>query len=291
MAMGLRRRETAVSYLFLTPALLCLLIFVVLPTIVALYLSFTEYTILRPPEWIGIGNYIDVFHNDVFIKSFKNTLRYAIIYVPGKLILSLFLAVLLNQTFLRGRGGFLTAYYIPTVTSMTAASFIWLWLYQPDTGLLNGLLRLIGIGPRKWIYSISGVMPSVAAVTIWKDFGHSTVLLLAGLQGIPVELYEAAAIDGAGSWRKFVHISMPLLKPVLLLVLLTSVIMSFQVFTAIYIMTAGGPMNASTTVVHQIYVTAFDYLKMGRASAMSFVLFFIILVFSIPQFRLLQDRF
>ncbi|NLA57679.1 MAG: sugar ABC transporter permease [Firmicutes bacterium] len=288
--MGLRRRETMVSYLFLSPALLCLLVFVVIPTLVALYLSFTEYTILRPPRWIGVSNYLDVFRNEVFLKAFKNTFRYAVIYVPGKIILSLLLAVLLNQRFLRWRGGFLTAYYIPTITSMTAASFIWLWLYQPDTGLLNGFLRLFGLGPYRWIYSVEGVMPSVAAVTIWKDFGHSTVLLLAGLQGIPGELYEAAAIDGANAWDKFVHVTIPLLKPVLLLVLLTSIIMSFQVFTAIYIMTAGGPMNASTTVVHQIYVTAFDYLKMGRASAMSFVLFFVMLIFSIPQFRLLQER-
>jgi ABC-type sugar transport system permease subunit len=249
------------------------------------YYSFTRYSILRPPIWIGIENYLRLLQDRVFLQSILNTVVYGFMYVPGKIVLALILALLLNARFVKPRGLFLAAYYIPVITSMAAASYIWIWIYQPDSGILNGLLGFIGIPQQQWIYASGSVLPSISMVTIWKDFGMSVVLFVAGLQSIPSHLYEAAIVEGANSWQRLWKITMPLLMPVFLLVLVTSIIMSFQVFTAIIIMTQGGPAYASTTIVHQIYLNAFTYLHMGRASAMSFVLLIIISVFSIPQFQ------
>lgn len=282
--------ERRAAYLFLSPALVAWAVFLILPAFAAVYYSFTKYSILRPPIWIGVENYIHLVQDQVFLQSLLNTVIYTFMYVPGKIVLSLLLALLLNERFVKPRGLFLGAYYIPVITSMAAASYIWLWIYQPDAGILNGLLGYLGIPHQQWIYASGSVLPSISMVTIWKDFGMSVVLFVAGLQSIPSHLYEAAIVEGANSWQRFWKITLPLLMPVFLLVLVTSIIMSFQVFTAIIIMTQGGPAFSSTTIVHQIYLNAFAYLHMGRAAAMSFVLLIIISLLSIPQFQRMRKN-
>ena len=286
----IRRNERLTSYLFLAPSLLIIAIFVLGPAVAALYLSFTEYNIIQPPEWIGLGNYLDLIGDNTFLRSMKNTAHYALIYVPGKIIIGLFLAVLLQQTYVRAKGVFLTAFYIPVITSVTAASFIWLFLYRPGDGIFNSLLKALNLPPQTFIYAASTVVASIAAVTIWKDFGLTVVLFVAGLQGIDKQLYDAASIDGASGWQTFWRITLPLLRPVFLLVLITTVIDSFNVFTAIIIMTDGGPAEASTTIVHQIYNNAFVFLRMGKAAAMSMVLLVLVSVLSVPAFMRLRQQ-
>ena len=286
----IRRNERLASYLFLAPSLIIISIFVLGPAVAAAYLSFTEYNIIQPPQWLGAGNYLDLIGDDTFLRSLKNTGLYALFYVPGKIALGLFLAVLLQQAYVRAKGLFLTAFYIPVITSMTAAAFIWLFLYRPQDGVLNLVLKALSLPPQPFIYGSSTVIASIAAVTIWKDFGLTVVLFVAGLQGIDKGLYDAASIDGANGWQSFWRITMPLLRPVFLLVLITTVIDSFNVFTAIIIMTDGGPAEASTTIVHQIYNNAFIYLKMGKAAAMSMVLLLLVSVLSIPAFMRLRQQ-
>lgn len=270
------------------PALLMLFLFVAVPTIIAFFLSFTDYSILGKPRFVGIQNYRFALHDNVFRKALFNTAYYAILYVPIKVILSFLIALALTQSFINYKKTFMIFFYLPVLTSMTASSMIWLWIYQPDMGILNGILSALHLPRSQWIYGKSTVIPSISTITIWKDFGYDVVIFVAGLSGIPKELYDAAKVDGAHGWSMVKNITLPLLKTTSLFVIVTSIIASFQVFTAIYIMTQGGPENASTTVVHQIYLNAFSYLKMGRASAMSFVLFVIILFFSLIQFKIIR---
>lgn len=270
------------------PALLMLFLFVAAPTIIAFFLSFTDYSILGKPRFVGIQNYRFALHDNVFRKALFNTAYYAILYVPIKVILSFLIALALTQSFINYKKTFMIFFYLPVLTSMTASSMIWLWIYQPDMGILNGILSALHLPRSQWIYGKSTVIPSISTITIWKDFGYDVVIFVAGLSGIPKELYDAAKVDGAHGWSMVKNITLPLLKTTSLFVIVTSIIASFQVFTAIYIMTQGGPENASTTVVHQIYLNAFSYLKMGRASAMSFVLFVIILFFSLIQFKIIR---
>jgi len=276
------------SYTFIMPALLMLFLFVAVPTIIAFFLSFTDYSILGKPRFVGIQNYRFALHDNVFRKALFNTAYYAILYVPIKVILSFLIALALTQSFINYKKTFMIFFYLPVLTSMTASSMIWLWIYQPDMGILNGILSALHLPRSQWIYGKSTVIPSISTITIWKDFGYDVVIFVAGLSGIPKELYDAAKVDGAHGWSMVKNITLPLLKTTSLFVIVTSIIASFQVFTAIYIMTQGGPENASTTVVHQIYLNAFSYLKMGRASAMSFVLFVIILFFSLIQFKIIR---
>jgi ABC-type sugar transport system permease subunit len=287
---SIRFRELSSSYLFLLPALLFLLSFYIIPTLMALYISFTEYSVLEPPVWNGGINYFAIFRNPVFFKSLVNTGVYSIIFIPGKIVLAFIVSLALVHPDMRHGGNFLIAYYIPRMTSMVVASFIWMWLYQPDNGLLNSVLRTLSLPPQKWIFATRSVLPSVALVTIWKDFGYTAVLLVAGLQGIPAQMYEASLIDGANRWQIFWRITFPLLKPVTLLVVIRTFIESFRVFTQIFVMTKGGPANASTTIVHQIYLTGFEYLRLGQASSMSFVLLIILMLAFVPYFRMLRTE-
>lgn len=287
---ALKRKEISSAYLFLLPVLLLLLLFYIIPTIMAFFVSMTDYSMLESPVWLGVGNYIKIIHDPVFLKSIVNTVLYSLIYIPGNIVLAFILALMLLQPFVKMKGTWLTALYLPRMTSMVVASFIWLWLYQPDYGLLNNLLSYIGIPAQKWIYSSSAVLPSVALVTIWKEVGYTTVLVIAGLEGIPKDFYDASEVDGATKWQTFWKITIPLLKPVLLLIIIRTTIESFRVFTQIFVMTKGGPANASTTIIHQIYQTGFEYMRLGEASAMSFILLLILVIVFIPYFRMLRER-
>lgn len=284
--------EERSAYAFVFPALIMLFLFMGLPVIVAFFLSFTDYSILEPPKFIGIQNYIFILKDRIFIRALLNTLYYTLYYVPLKLLLAFFVALALTRSTIisKFKGIFMTFFYIPVITSMAASSMIWLWIYQPDFGILNGILSFLGLPTSKWIYDSKTVIPSISLVTIWKDFGFNVVIFVSGLTTIGGEIYDAAKLDGAKGITLVKDIILPLLKPTILFSLVTSVILSFQVFTAIYIMTQGGPSNASTTVVHQIYLNAFAYLRMGRASAMAIVLFGIILTLSLIQFKLMKSE-
>jgi len=263
------------------------LVFTILPVVIALYLSFTNYDVFTRMDWIGIANYQDVFDDEYFWRALWNTLTYTVWSIPLSMVVGLALALLLNQK-LKGLGLYRTVYYVPVVTSMVAVAMIWVQLFDPLYGVISNGLESIGIKGIDWLGDPRLAMPSVIAVSVWKVVGWNMLIYLAGLQGVQEYLREAAAIDGATRWQTFWRITLPLLQPTTFFIFVTSLIGAFQVFDVVYVMTGGGPANATTTLVHQIYNAAFKALDMGYAAAMSFVLFGIVLAVSAFSFRAMR---
>lgn len=269
-------------YLFLLPALIILGLTVIWPALQAFYLSFTryEYDITQAPEWVGLANFQRLVADKIFWQTLSNTLIYLVGVVPILVFLPLGLAILVNQK-LRGMSWFRAAYYTPVIISMVVAGLAWKWLYA-ENGLLNQMLKLIGFNEGfPWLTSPNWVLFSVMAVTIWKGLGYYMVIYLAGLQSIPNELYEAAAIDGSDGLKKHWDITVPLMKPYLFLVAVISAISATKIFEEVYIMTQGGPRNSSKTVVYYLYDRAFRDLEISYACTIGLVLFLMILGLSI----------
>lgn len=277
-------------YLFLAPALMVLGLTVFWPAIQALYLSFTSYgfDVTQPPLWIGLENFQELLRDRTFWITAKNTLLYLIGVVPILAILPLLLAILVNRK-IRGIRWFRVAYYTPVVISMVVAGIAWRWLYA-ENGLLNQILIGLGLSESgvPWLTSPALALPSVMLVTIWKGLGYYMVIYLAGLQSIPPDLYEAAAIEGSDGWRKHWDITFPLMRPYIFLVTVISAIAATKVFEEIYIMTQGGPLNSSKTIVYYVYELAFQELELSYACTVGLVLFLVILTLSI--LRLMSDR-
>lgn len=251
-----------------------------------LAVSLMQWDIMTPPRWVGLGNYVKLFSADpLFVKSLVNTLYYTVGVVPLGTVLSLLAAVAMNQG-LRAQSLFRTVFFLPSVCSGIAIALLWGWLLSTHFGLVNYMLGLIGIPPVPWLGDRRWAMPAVIIMSIWRGLGYNMVLFLAGLQGIPNEYHEAARIDGAGRWQSFWHITIPLLSPTTFFVLVLSIIGSFQVFEATYVMTSGGPSYATYTIVLLIFNHGFQWFRMGYASALAYILFAIILVFTVLQFRL-----
>lgn len=270
-------------YLFLLPALLVLSMTVFWPALQAFYLSFTryEYDLTQLPQWVGLANLKRLWVDPVFWLTLRNTILYLVCVVPVLVTLPLALAILVNQQ-LRGMRWFRVAYYTPVVISMVVAGIAWRWLYA-ENGLLNQVLEWLGLSQEgiPWLTSPNLAIFSVMAVTIWKGLGYYMVIYLAGLQAIPADLYEAAAIDGSDGIKKHWDITVPLMRPYLFLVAVISSISATKVFEEVYIMTQGGPLNSSKTIVYYLYEQAFRNLEMSYACAIGLVLFLIILVLSL----------
>jgi len=275
--------------LFVAPALLLFFTFAVVPVAYAFYLAFTDYHVLTPPRWLGLANFVALSKDQVFWHALRNTTTYALGYVPGTMVLGLLAAVLLNRP-LRGVYVYRTAFYLPVVTSIIVASVVWLWIYNPQVGLLNWALSLVGIAGPAWLYDTTWAMPAIILLNVWKDLGYAMIIYLAALQGIPAHLYEAAAVDGATGSASFFRITLPLLKPASFFIFVINCISSFQVFGAVYVMTKGGPVHSTTTIVYEIYTNSFQALRMGYGAAESVALFAVIFILSMSNFRLLgQD--
>lgn len=270
---------------FLLPSLVGLLIFTLLPIASSLVLSFFEWDLLTPPKFVGLSNYARLPSDQVFREALGHTLLFIAGYLPLVLVSALAVALLLNQR-LRGVAVFRTLFFIPVVSAWVAVALIWTWLFNPQYGLINYLLGFIGITGPAWLYDPSWAMPAIILTSVWKDTGFVAVMYLAGLQGIPGQLYEAAAIDGASRWHSFRFITLPLLSPVTFFALIISLINSFQVFDQVWIMTNGGPAGATTVLVEQIVRNAFSYSKMGYAAALSWVLFALVFVVTLFQTRM-----
>jgi putative chitobiose transport system permease protein len=286
----MKLRKTYTPYLFLIPALIFMGIFLFYPIVDVFRLSFTNYNMIQEATYVGTQNYENLFNDPLFWKTLKNSFIYLIGVVPLLVILPIFIAILVNRK-LKGIKWFRAAYYIPVVTSMVVVGIMWKWLYRGN-GLLNYLLQTIGLinEPVSWLTSTDFALYSVMAVTIWKGLGYYMVIYLAGLQSIPQNLYEVAQIDGANWWQKHLHITIPLLKPSILLVTILSSIAAMKVFTEVYVMTKGGPINSSKTLVFYIYEKAFENLTLGYAAAMGFVLFVIIFILSFINFKVLGQE-
>lgn len=270
----------------IVPCVLYYALFSGFPILFALYLSVQSWSLIDEPEFVGLGNYVKVLTDDpVFFMGLKNTAVYAVGTVLIGMVLALFVALLINNL-KRGTGVFRTIYFLPVVTSMVAASVVWRWLYQGQFGLFNQILSLLAMSKIPWITSPKYALPSLMAMSIWKGLGFTAVLFMAGLQGIPSTFYDAAQIDGANRWKTLVHITIPLLQPTIVFVLITGFIGAFQAFTEMFIMTRGGPMYSTTTIVMHLYERAFEYFQMGYASAVAFILFAIIIGLTVIQLRL-----
>jgi multiple sugar transport system permease protein len=288
----LRRRswthkQRYAAYLFVLPSLLFLALFVVYPIFSALYFSFTRYTLLEPPLWIGISHYRDLMTDARFLKAIGNTFLFALMTVPVGTALALLLALAIDRP-LRGIMFFRTTYYLPVVTSFVAVSFIWLWIYEPQFGVLNDLFEMLGLPRLHWLRDPSTALLSIAILSIWKNVGYNMVIYLAGLQGIPDHLYEAARVDGANAWQRFWKITLPLLSPTTFFVFVVYFIGALQMFVQAWILTQGGPLDSTLTVVYLIYSNGFEYLKMGYAAAMSMILFLIIAAITYVNTRIIR---
>lgn len=293
----LRRREILWAYAFLGPAFFFLLVLIVFPILFAFWISLHDWSLIpRDFPWIGLENYAAAFRDALTRKSLGNTLYYTVGVVPVGMALALALAMILNQDRLPLRTSLRTVYFIPVITSWVAVSFVWIWMFEPRWGLVNAFLEWFNLTGPKWLASPDWALPAIMIVAIWKGLGFSMVIFLAGLQGIPRELYEAAKIDGANRWNGFRHITFPLLNPTIVFITVTGVIGSLQVFTPAVIMTttqgeAGGPINSTRVMVYHIYATAFRYNDLGYGAALAFILFALILAITLVQLRLTQREF
>lgn len=284
------RSPLLTGYVFVSPALVGLIVFVLVPMLYAFGLSFYRWDLIRPnPRFVGVDNYLTVLNSSEFWSALWTTTRYTLGTVPPSMALGLGLALLLNQR-LPGRDFLRSIYFLPSVTSIIAVSVVWAWIFHPDFGLLNGLLDLVGVGGRRWLSSVDDALPSLMLVAIWRQVGYDMVIFLAGLQAIPREIVEAAAIDGANRWQRFRWVIWPLLGPITLFICVISVIDSFQVFGIVETLTQGGPAVATTVLLYHLYEVAFVKFQMGRAAALAFVLFAIIMTLTILQLRMGRDR-
>lgn len=281
--MTLQQREEVEAYLFLTPWLLGFFMLILGPLIAAAYFSLTEYSILKSPVFIGLANFRQMMNDELFWQALRVTATYTFVSVPLLVTLGYLLALLLNQD-VWGLSLWRTIFYMPAVVSGVAVAIMWLWVFHPDMGIVNSLLRLFGIEGPRWFGSPDWALPTLILTSIW-GVGGGMVIYLAGLQSIPTHLYEAAELDGAGSWRKFVHITLPMTTPVIFFNLLMGIIGSWQVFTSAYVITNGGPANSTLFYILYLYRQGWQYFKMGYASALAWVLFFIILIFTVIIFR------
>jgi multiple sugar transport system permease protein len=289
----MRREWTA--YLMNAPGLILFCVFVIYALYTSFTLSFRQWDILQPAKpFVGLQNYREVLHDTAFWLSIGHTIYYAVGTVPAEMALGLALALLLNAK-LRAMGIFRTAYYLPVVTPFIAAAIIWRWVYNADFGLANFYLLKLHLitHPLLWLSSERLAMPAVIIMIIWKSAGFNMIMYLAGLQAIPDEFYEAAAVDGAGAWQRFRRITFPLLAPMTFFLLVINTIGATKDFTTIFVMTNGGPPGpggATTTVVYYIYTQAFKFFRMGYASALAYTLFVLLFVLSFAQFRWYMHR-
>jgi multiple sugar transport system permease protein len=284
-----RRREVIEAYLYLLPTFVGLILFSLGAIIASVGISFTDWDVLRPPHWIGLSNYAGLFSTPLVWQIFGTTLYYTGVIVPVGTALALGLALALNRG-LRGIVLLRSLYFLPVISSTVAVSLVWGWLYNQQFGLINYLLSVVGITGPAWLADTRTAMPAVLIMSIWKGLGYNMVIFLAGLQGIPQELYEAAKIDGAGAWARFRYVTFPLVSPTTFFVVVLSTIAAFQVFDQTFVMTAGGPAYSTTTLALYIYQNAFQWFHMGYAAALSYVLFAAVAVVTLSQFRV-QGRF
>jgi multiple sugar transport system permease protein/sn-glycerol 3-phosphate transport system permease protein len=284
-----RLRTTLLAYTFLLPSFIGLVAFLLVPIVAVLVISFFNWNLLSGAHFVGIQNYVRLFQSPDVGHSLLVTAYYVLLNIPAQTVLALLLALLLNRR-MRGIGLFRTIYVVPWMATPVAMGVVWQWIFDPQYGALNTFLGFFGLHNITWLTSAQLAMPSVAAVNIWQYTGYNMLFFLAGLQSIPVDLYEAANIDGSSRLRAFSRITLPLLSPTMFFVLVTDIIGSFQVFDTVYVMTNGGPGQATDTINFEIYRQAFVYFHVGYASALAMVLFAILLLVTLAQTLYFRKR-
>jgi multiple sugar transport system permease protein len=291
-----RRNEALMAWLFSSPALILLIVFLVVPFLMAIGLSFTNQRLIPnpnlPTEIIGLRNFARLLTDQAFLRGLLNNFYFVLVVVPIQTSLALGLAILINQK-LRAMNLFRTVYFAPVVTAMTVVAIVWTFLYNPGEGLINAFLNAISFGaikPINWLQNTKTVFPAIMLLSIWQGTGFQMVIYLAGLQDIPSDLYEAADVDGANQWQQFRHITLPQLRNTSIFVILSTTILAFKLFDQVQVMTSGGPQNASMTVMVDVVQQGWGQLKVGYASAISVVFFLIVLGVSLIQRRILPEE-
>lgn len=268
------------GWIFILPALLGTLVFIIIPVFCSFGLSFTKWDLLNPIEFVGLQNYKEIFNEPVFLKILINTIVFAISTSIFGVIIPLILAAILNSK-IRGSEFFKSAYFLPFITPMIVIGVVWEWIFDPNIGILNSVFHL----HINWLYDTNFAMPALIIVSVWKLIGYNMIIFLAALSGISQSLFEAAKIDGAGVIETFKNVTIPMLSPTIFFVVIITAISSFQVFDLIYVMTQGGPLDSTNVLVYSIYKNAFEYFNIGKASATAYVLFLIILVLTLFQWK------
>jgi ABC-type sugar transport system permease subunit len=281
-------QKYTIPYLFIAVPALSLIVFLFIPMVVSLWWSLNDFSGLQAAKFVGMNNYIELLTSDkIFIKSLVNTTVFVLLGMSVGPTLGLLTALMLNQN-VHFRSLFRTAYYLPVMTSLVVVATIWVMLYNRN-GLFNTILQNIGLSKIGWLSDPHYSLVSIVIASVWQGFGFETVVFLAALQSIPRELYEAAMMDGAGAWAQFRYITLPSLRPVILFVYIIGIIGSYQVFDQVFVMTAGGPVYSTSTIVHYLF-TKFQDLRLGYASAIAYILFAVLVVFSYLQMRFSRER-
>jgi len=273
--------QTAASLIFIAPAIIGILIFIIIPVFCSFGLSFVKCDLLNPIEFVGLENYKQLFHDGLFYEILGNTVTFALSTSILGVIIPLVLAAVLNSK-IRGSEFFKTAYFLPFITPMVVIGIVWAWIFDPNIGLLNQILHI----HINWLYDSKFAMPAIIIVSVWKLIGYNMIIFLSSLSAISQSMFEAAKIDGANSFQTFKNVTIPLLSPTIFFVVIITAISSFQVFDLIYLMTQGGPFDSTNVLVYAIYKNAFEYFNVGKASAIAYVLFTIILVLTLIQWSL-----
>ena len=282
--------QNLMGYLFIAPAVLFFVIFIVIPILISLWLSLTNYDVLSQSDFIGLENYARLFKDKIFHRTLLNILQYVVMYVPAIVIISFLLALLLNVK-IKGVKIFRALYYLPTLTSAVAASTVWLWLLNPQFGLVNQLLEMIGIKGPMWLSHSSTAMVSIVMVTVWMTLGGNMIMYLAAMQNLPESLYESASIEGANKFQMMTKITVPLLSPTTFFILTMTLIGAFQLYDQAYVLTRGGPANSTLTPVYLIYNNAFNELQMGYASAQAVAMFVLIFIVTFVMQKINKESY
>lgn len=277
-----QRRDLRDGLLFTSPFILGVLALWVGPMLYSLYLILHKWNMLKAPQFIGLGNFERMLNDPLVGKSLVNTAYYTFLGVPLQLLVAFSLAVMLNQQ-IRGLGIYRTVYYLPSITPAVAFAVVWIQILNPEFGVLNQVLSWFGLGPVNWLFNPAWSKPALIIMSLWLT-GFQMIIFLAGLQSVPKELQEAAEIDGANTWRRFVTVTIPIISPIILFNMIIGIIGSFQVFTAVFVMTEGGPQDSTLFMVLYLYQNAFERFRMGYAASLAWVLFLIIMIFTAIQF-------
>jgi multiple sugar transport system permease protein len=287
----LRRREALTGWLFIMPALIGFAIFTFGSILYSFYISLTKWELLTTPEYIGFRNYVKLFSDPKFFRFTANTLYFVVWLVPLVLVISMALAILINKKTRILTNIYRSSLFLPCITSTVAISLVWMWILNPDIGIINNILRLFGVAnPPRWLESTVWAKPALIVMRVWQMSGYYMIMFLAGLQVIPENLYEAAEVDGASRWQKTIKITIPMLANTTFVVAIMLVIEAFNIFEAIFVMTEGGPVGSTTTLMYYIYELGFKRYNMGYASAVAWIFFAMILLVTLIQYTLRKEQ-
>lgn len=288
---GMQTNYSKIAYLFLAPAVSSIFVFFFIPVIAAFLISFTDFDIYTLGDFstlrfVGFSNYLNLFTDDLFWTAIKNTFYFVVVAAPLSIVISLGAALILNIKLIKFKAIFRLSYFIPVVTTLVAVAIVWRFIFHHNFGIMNYFIGFFGINPIDWLGDPFWAMPSIILMSVWKNFGYNMIIFIAGLQNIPEELYEAANIEGANNWQKFKAITLPMLTPTTVFVSIITMIGFFQLFAEPYVMTQGGPLNSTLSIVQYMYQEGFRWWNMGYSASIAFVLFVIIFIGTLIQFKI-----